>query len=76
MFSFTDVPSCGNVQRVFRKFTWPDNKHDVISPSFHPNHGIKQGSLLTVGSALFGICVCVVEHRSSDYCTREQQNSA
>ncbi|KAL9987265.1 hypothetical protein ACROYT_G001543 [Oculina patagonica] len=36
-----DVPSCSNVQRLFRKFTWSDY-HDVANPSFHLNHGIKQ----------------------------------
>ena len=41
------MPSCGNVQRLFRKLTWSDN-HNVANP-FHVNHGIKQGSMLTVG---------------------------
>lgn len=53
LFSFTDVPSCSNVQRLFRKFTWSDY-HDVANPSFHLNHGIKQGSLLIV----FHLCMC------------------
>ena len=45
LFSFSDVPSCGNVQRLFRKINSSSSYEDI---PFHLNRGIKQGLLMNV----------------------------
>lgn len=45
--SFSDVPSCSNVQRLFRKINSSTIREDTGIP-FHRHRGIKQGLLMNV----------------------------